>query len=68
MLQWAKSMTWKGLHPVVELSRTTYAKGVTLSKKAMREVETRLLRNPQLPNWDILVQPAGSVCKKSEIT
>lgn len=24
MLEWAKSMTWKGLHTVVELSREVY--------------------------------------------
>src|SRR4029450_41124 len=35
MLEWAKSMTWKGLKPVVELSRQVYAKGVKLSKTAM---------------------------------
>ena len=58
MLQWAKSMTWKGLHPIVELSRTVYAKGVALTKKAMRAVEARLLRNPKLPKWDILIRPA----------
>ena len=28
MLGWAKRMTWKGLHPVVELSRHVYRKGV----------------------------------------
>jgi hypothetical protein len=28
MLGWAKSMTWKGIHPVVHLSRTIYEKGV----------------------------------------
>ncbi|WP_242513397.1 ISAzo13-like element transposase-related protein, partial [Halochromatium salexigens] len=61
MLEWAKSMTWKGLHPVVELSREVYAKGVKLTKKAMREVEARLLRNPDLPKWDILIKPACSV-------
>jgi hypothetical protein len=26
MLEWAKSMTWKGLHPMVELSRQVYQK------------------------------------------
>ena len=26
MLEWAKRMTWKGLHPVVELSRKVYDK------------------------------------------
>jgi hypothetical protein len=61
MLEWAKTMTWKGLHPVVELSRTAYEKGVTLTKEAMRVVEARLVRNPQLPKWDILISPACPV-------
>ena len=59
MLAWAKRMTWKGLKPVVELSRTVYAKGVSLSKAAMRAVEARLERNPFLPKWDILIHPTG---------
>ena len=61
MLQWAKTMTWKSLHPMVELSRTAYEKGVTLTKEAMRAVEARLIRNPQLPKWDILIMPACPV-------
>ena len=60
MLEGAKRMTWKGLHPVVELSRKVYAKGVSLSKAAMRAVEARLERNPLLPKWDILIHPAGA--------
>jgi hypothetical protein len=58
MLEWAKSMTWKGLHPVVKLSRRVYRKGISLSKKAMRPIEARLERNPRLPKWDILIRPA----------
>ena len=61
MLQWAKSMTWKGVHPVVEMTRKVYAKGVKLTTKAMREVEARLSRNPELPKWDILIKPACAV-------
>ena len=57
MLGWAGSMTWKGVRPVVELSRKIYQKGVSLSKEAMREVEARLERNPLLPQWDILIRP-----------
>ena len=57
MLEWAKSMTWKGIKPVVNLCRKTYEKGVSLSKAAMREIEARLERNPALPNWDILIRP-----------
>ena len=61
LLAWAASMTWKGLHPVVELSRTVYDKGVSVSKKAMQAVEARLQRNPDLPRWDIFIQPAHVV-------
>ena len=58
MLGWAGSMTWKGIHPVVELTRKVYEKGVTLSKQTMAVVEARLARNPLLPKWDILIRPA----------
>lgn len=58
MLRWAASMTWKGLHPVVQLSRQVYDKGVKLSKQAMKAVEARLERNPLLPKWGILMRPA----------
>ena len=36
LLGWAKSMTWKGVHPVVELSRKVYQKGISLSKEAQQ--------------------------------
>ena len=60
MLAWAQSMTWKGRSPIVELSHKEYLRGVTLSKKAMRAVEDRLERHPELPKWDILICPATS--------
>ena len=60
MLEWAKRMTWKGLKPVIALSRKVYTKGVSLSKAAMRAVEARLERNPLLPKWDILIHPVGA--------
>lgn len=60
MLAWAQSMTWKGITPVVELSRKVYAKGVRLSKAAMQAVEARLERHPLLPKWDILIHPSGA--------
>jgi len=61
MLAWAKSMTWKGVHPVVALVRKVYEKGISLSKEAMQAVEARLERNPMLPKWDILIRPACTV-------
>jgi hypothetical protein len=60
MLGWAKKMTWKGLHPVVELSRKVYEKGMALSKVAMEAVEARLKRDPKLPKYDILINPAST--------
>lgn len=57
MLAWAGTMTWKGLQPLIKLSRSVYQKGVTLTKKQMRSVEARLQRNPLLPKWDILISP-----------
>ena len=61
MLEWAKSMTWKGMQPVVELSQQVYQKGISLGKRAMRELEKRLERPPQLPKWDILIRPAPAL-------
>jgi Rhodopirellula transposase DDE domain len=59
MLAWAKSMTWKGRSPIVEITHKEYLRGITLSKKAMRAVECRLERHPVLPKWDILIRPAA---------
>jgi len=58
MVEWAKSMTWKGIHPIVTLSRQVYQKGVSLSKRAMQAIEARLERDSELPYWDILIRPA----------
>jgi hypothetical protein len=57
MLGWAKSMTWKGLHPTVLMNQKVYEKKISLSKVEMRSVEKRLERNPLLPKWDILIRP-----------
>jgi hypothetical protein len=55
----AKTMTWKGKNPVVELVTTTYQTGVKLTKEAMDAVETQLQRLPSLEKWfvDIWYSP-----------
>jgi transposase len=58
MLKWAQSMTWKGIYPIVKLIQKSYSKGISLTKMAMRRIEKRLERNPDLPKWDILIRPA----------
>ena len=60
MLGWAQKMTWKGMHPVVALSRKAYDKGISLGKAAMQAVEARLKRHPALPKYDILINPMSS--------
>lgn len=57
MVEWAKTMTWKGVHPIVMLSSAIYKKGITHSKLAMKEIEKRLIRNTELPKYDILIRP-----------
>lgn len=58
VLQFARTMTWKGIHPVVELVTTTYQTGVKLSKEAMELVESHLTRADSLGKWFIDIVPA----------
>ena len=62
VIQYARTMTWKGKHPVVALVTTTYQTGVKLTKKAMKVVETQLQRMPSLDKWfvDIVCPPPAS--------
>jgi Rhodopirellula transposase DDE domain len=60
-LKWAASMTWKGLHPVVQLSQQVYDKGISLRKWVMQSVDQRLERHPELPKWDIIIRPASTL-------
>lgn len=59
VLAWAQSMTWKGIRPIVQVNNNTYQKGIALSKREMQPIEHRLIRNPELAKWDILIQPAN---------
>lgn len=61
VIDWAKTMTWKGLAPVVTLSNKVYAKGVRLSKKAMSQVERMIQRSKDLPKWDVVIEPQAAV-------
>jgi len=46
-------MTWNKQHPAVRIVTQIYKSGVRLTKKAMKDVEAKLLRLPQLPSWFI---------------
>jgi transposase len=51
VLNFARSMTWNGKHPAVELVTGTYQKGVRLSARAMKEIEAEVERLPKLGKW-----------------
>lgn len=62
VVEFAKTMTWKGEHPIVTLLTKTYEVGVKLNKTAMKLVEAALSRRPGLEPWfvDITWQsPSG---------
>jgi hypothetical protein len=51
MLGFARSMTWNGNHPVVEVVSGVYPKGVRLSVREMKLVEAQVERLPSLGKW-----------------
>ena len=51
--QFTASMTWKGVHPVVELVTTLYHTGVRRTKDAMKQLEAQITRQPGLEKWFI---------------
>lgn len=57
VIQWAGSMSWKGIHAVVHLWKKPYVKGIRLTKKDMKPYEKRLHRSPSLPKWDVTIHP-----------
>lgn len=59
-LQFAQTMTWKGVQPVVELVTTTYHSGVKLSKQAMVRLETQLQRASSLGKWFVDICPLSN--------
>ena len=51
VLGFAKTMTWSGKHPKVELVNGVYCKGVRLSAAEMKLVEERVNRDAKLGKW-----------------
>jgi transposase len=57
VLQCARTMTWNGKHPIVELVTTPYQTGVTLTQEAMEAVEAQIKRLPALAKWFVDIVP-----------
>jgi transposase len=56
-LEWAKTMTWKGISPVIKLVETTYQKGVRMTKKAFNALANRIDRDASLPKYYLTIRP-----------
>lgn len=54
---WAKTMTWRGVRPIVHLLDRFYPTGVRLTPKEFRPVAVRLNRSSSLPKWHVIIQP-----------
>jgi Rhodopirellula transposase DDE domain len=57
VIEFARTMRWKGVHPLVDLVTTTYETGVKLSKEAMAVLETQVERLPELEKWFVDIIP-----------
>ena len=56
-LAWAKSMTWRGVAPLVQLLDRVYETGVRVAKSAFQTIANRLQRSATLPKWSLVIKP-----------
>jgi len=57
VLNFAKSMTWHQVHPIVTWVQKRYYAGVRLSQHVMRQLEKRLERHPHLAKYFVFIRP-----------
>ena len=57
VVKFARSMTWKGKHPSLELITKVYHTGVRLTQMAMAALETQVRRLPGLDKWFVQIRP-----------
>jgi hypothetical protein len=56
-LNWTKTMTWRGVPPIVHLLDRVYPTGVRLSPRSFRPIAARLQRSASLPKWSLVIHP-----------
>lgn len=57
VLEWASTMAWKGISPIIHLLDKVYEKGVSISKKAFKKFEDRFRRDELLSRYCVRIQP-----------
>lgn len=60
VLNFARTMTYNGVQPVVEVVTTAYQTGIKLSQKAMANLEKRFERLPGLEKYFVRIAPLSS--------
>lgn len=58
-LEWASTMTWRGLRPLIHRLKDVYERGVRLTRSAFRPIARRLNRSKTLPKWSVVISPTG---------
>src|SRR5512135_2317811 len=53
----ARTMTWKGQQPEVQLVEKEYERERRVGKKEMKRYEARLQRSETLPKWSVVITP-----------
>ncbi|MCP3680417.1 MAG: ISAzo13 family transposase, partial [Gammaproteobacteria bacterium] len=56
----AQNMTWSGKHPKVTLVEKAYAKGVSVTKKIMDDLNLGFSRKLGIGKWSVLILPRTS--------
>ncbi len=59
-IQWAATMTWHGIKPMVWLLENEYQRGVRLNKKEFASIASRLKRTIGLEPWSVKIEPIPS--------
>ena len=54
---WAKTMTWRGVAPIVHLLDRVYQTGVRIVPRLFRPIAARLERSASLPKWSLVIHP-----------
>jgi len=57
VLEWAHSMTWKGINPIIKFVDKVYEKGVSLTKAVFKKLEKLFNRDKSLPKYFVRITP-----------
>lgn len=58
-VNWATTMTWRALQPIVHRLKGIYERGVRLTPSAFFPIAERLTRCEKLPKWSVVINPTG---------